>query len=79
MTCATCAHLQRLNETGGLCRRHAPHATVVGRFRAEYGGNTPAWPNESATLWPPVNNHDSCGEWAALPTPPLAVEPDREG
>ena len=71
MTCQTCRSLHRLNELGGLCRRYAPHATVVGRFRAEFGGQTPAWPNESATIWPPVNNHDHCDEYqqAVAPAP----------
>lgn len=64
MTCATCRYLSRLTEQGGLCRRFPPHAQVLTRFAPPFGGNVPVWPNETATVWPPVRNEDHCGEWA---------------
>ena len=70
MTCATCRHLTRLNEQGGLCRRYPPHAQVLTRFVPAYGGNVPAWPNETATVWPPVRNEDTCGEYRAVEDTP---------
>lgn len=69
-TCPTCLHFTRLSPEGGLCRRHAPRAILVTRFRPEYGGNVPAWPNETATIWPPVNNQDHCADHAPVPAPP---------
>ena len=68
MTCPTCTHFQRLTPEGGLCRRHAPRAILVTRFRPDYGGNVPAWPNETATVWPPVQERDYCGDWTPSAT-----------
>jgi len=60
--CPTCGHFVRLNIEGGICRRHAPRAVIITRFKPDYGGNVPAWPNETATVWPPVNDKDYCGD-----------------
>lgn len=75
MTCATCRHLHRTEPQGGLCRRFPPRASVLTRFRPEFGGNVPAWPNESATIWPPVRNEDRCGEYAGVPAPESGQTP----
>ena len=72
LTCPTCRYFRRLNELGGLCRRYAPRALVLTRFRPEFGGNVPAWPNETATIWAPVNDKDYCGDHPPVPEAPLA-------
>lgn len=74
MTCSTCRHLQRTEPSGGLCRRYPPRAQLITRFNAQFGAPVPAWPNESATVWPPVRNDDHCGEHSGTDAP--GPEPD---
>lgn len=67
ITCRTCRHYQPLPEpaVGGLCRHSPPVATVLTRFRPGFGANVAAWPNESATAWPPVDaDRDYCAAYA---------------
>lgn len=72
MTCGTCRHYQPLGEPaiGGLCRYHAPQAVVLTRFRPTFNStNVPAWPNETATAWPPVNaEYDYCAQHTPQPS-----------
>ena len=51
-TCSLCKYFSPQNDKIGLCTRYPPHPFPVGR------------PGQSISIWPSVQTHQTCGEWA---------------
>ena len=59
--CGSCIYFRYRADAPGSCRRYPPRVVPVG--------------GHCLTCWPHVNEHDTCGEFKAPPSPRKATAP----